>query len=525
MPFSGPNHRQLPEYHKHQYIHLTRENFMSESNVRDINTYSNIKQSLQSVYQQSADRIRARYVKSRQFEDDTRTNVRYATEMQKVLDLYASVKNGDVENAVLGAIQSGSTEMVEQIKNLHSQAGKFQHYASKAPDILADVKELSEYAKSLNDLIESMDKFDKLAIDIAANEAKVESAQNFSSENGLFMLSAFQTGQTSLKNLKQKVDIVEKALKNTKGKKVDIGQKVSYYDHSKQKTVSRRFSELFGGIPIQLTNIQGGIGETMTYLIAEHAIQDNFFDGAFGKDVKIKMADGSNVQTIESQLYEGVKATGISDSAIEIEFDGKGGKSTVSLGISSKAVFADPDPKKKSQKSTATHFGTTTVQGLLARAQQDISKGKLAYLLTNMLAPQKQSLENTDPAPDLYKETENIRRYLAARAMNAMLGGLGTGLGGNIDTVYFISYQDKLFSVSDYFEGLANQSANQDTLPLAHITRKAVNNSPEAPGQDGIPGAMYRRSTRVRSEILSMSANVSISYGGVKKIAGFIDGL
>lgn len=496
------------------YIHYTRDFYNTAFKSKMAEKYNSTE--IQKAYIENADYIKNRYLNSRKYLDDIEGNKKYKEEMQMILDLYASANDPNaLQSELSSSIAKMSDDIVKRIKGVTGLAvGSRQSDAA----VIKDIKALDKYISSMNSVLDEMIKYDKKAIGLAA-ESSGKTRQTIRRRAGLvnnrgalYIMSANKTGQTSLQNLARKIEALEQASAQFKaGKTSDIGNTVvKYEDASTGKMRTRKVSDLFGGIPTQLTNIQGGIGEMMAYVIAEEGVKNGILDALKNgdPDVTIEMDAGAASDVVENQLL-GLKATSVSDTKIVIKGNAKSGyDASVSLGISSKAQFTKGS--KEEGKSSSTSFGTTTVKGLLARAQ--LWDHETQYMFLNMLAPHKQGT-NPDPATksaDLFKESLGMRRYIAAKAMRHMLGGLEGDKG---DTVYFLKYQDAMFPVDDYFRELAD-IANGDikgNLPYAGVSnRGAAKNEWLAPSNGESPeDAGYRRSIKVRSQLLNLTATVT----------------
>ena len=175
----------------------------------------------------------------------------------------------------------------------------------------------------------------------------------------------------------------------------------------------------------------------------------------------------------------------------------------MNVGISSKAIFTNPQAGEK--KSSRTSFGTTNVAGLLSRAR--LWEKNFEYAFINLIAPHEGADGKTE---DLYSQSLGMRKYLAARAMRHMLGGLEGDQG---DTVYFLKYQDAMYPIEEYFYGLMDAAYSGAVVSIANINnRGGLNNSPVSQQKDESPEeAGYRRSVAIRSKILNLTASVTRS--------------
>lgn len=495
------------------YIHLKSESFLGR-NKAYIDSFNGKK--IGDVYADNANYIRLRYLESRKYLDDLEGNLKYREEMNAVLDLYTTSNSSNTNSILANYVQKQSDAIVEKIKKVQNRAlGVGKMVENNTSLTKSQLKDLKDYIKQLNDLLKDMKKYDTTAIGYAADAKKVNrqtirKRAEIVGNDGLYLMSANKTGQTSLQNLARKIQVMQDFVKSIPNEGGSIDAKVQYKDAASGKIRTRQFSDIFGGIPTQLTNIQGGIGEMMAFVVAEEGIKNGLLDvlKRDNPDIKLSMNTSGSDQ-IRNDLL-GLAATSVSDTKIAITFDENGAECTMYLGISSKAIFTDPRAREK--KSKRTSFGTTTVAGLLARAR--LWEKDFEYAFLNFMAPHKGPNGET---VDLYDKSINLRRYLAAHAMRHMLGGL-EGVqkdleGGQKDTVYFLKYQDAMYPVEDYFYGLMDAAYNNKTVAIANVTnRGGLNNNIVTPTKgETVADAAYRRSKEIRTKILKLTATVTRS--------------
>ena len=488
------------------YVHLKSNSFLNDKNKAYINSFDN--KAIGDVYADNANYIKNRYMKSRGYLNDLEGNRKYYQEMNSVIDLYATSNSSQTNGIFANYVQQSSNEIVSQIKDVQKMALGMGAMVSNTSELTkSQLKDLKSYVKQLNELLKSMKSYDTLAITYAA-EAKgvtrqtIRNRAKISGTDGLYLMSANRTGQTSLQNLARKVKAMEDFLKTIPNAGGSIDAKVSYEDASSGKIRTRQFSDIFGGIPTQLTNIQGGIGEMMAFVVAEEGIKNGLLDTLKGdQNVQLTM-NTAGADSVKNELL-GLAATSVSDTKLSITFNKDGAECSMNVGISSKAIFTNPQAGEK--KSSRTSFGTTNVAGLLSRAR--LWEKNFEYAFINLIAPHKGADGKIE---DLYSQSLGMRKYLAARAMRHMLGGLEGDQG---DTVYFLKYQDAMYPIEEYFYGLMDAAYSGAVVSIANINnRGGLNNSPVSQQKGESPEeAGYRRSVAIRSKILNLTASVTRS--------------
>lgn len=481
----------------YDYVHSTKQGFQRQSSIFSYPSRAEISQ----VYMDNAAFVKSRYLAERKFEDNLKANEVYEKEMNKVLDLFATTNTaGAIEQTAESEYQANAKKVIERIQTATKAQAEFLSGSGKKSDkikeALDDAKKLDKYVKELKKLIGELKDYNSTAVELAAQGrgtsksaiSKMTGTSMSDPTKGFYVMSINATGQTSLRNLAEKVKVLEQLNKELKTGATTVSRKaVSYTDHKTGEKRTRLASDLIAGIGYQITNMQGAIGEFLSFQLAENAIREGFLDDlakSHGGKITVRGA-GSDVNLNKNI---GVQATSVGDIKIEIKHN----EAIVSvIGVSAKAQFTGGK-----NKSSTTTFGTTTVDGLLARAEA--LHTQYDYLFLNGIA------HNTNFAASGEGEGSRLRRYLAAKSMKYMLGGIGgSAMGGSRDEVYFLKYADTAYRVDEYFTNLAKESFTK--LPIANVVgMKGLS----LPKRENYAHA-YMRSKLARKTLLSMKANVS----------------
>lgn len=397
------------------YIHWTKENFLLTQKATGAAITDHTAQT-RALYQAMAARAEGK-MKSL----NSATN-----NINELISLIASVNDGANIEQLVDIDAAGEEEIMNRIRNaiaLVEGTGmniRYQNFGRSSAD-----EQLATLVSSINSVIEASGKIDQALLDYYATKddtGKGNIKSIFSSginPDQLSILAVNPTALTSLTSLASRIQLIKNNTIQAQGNGTVT------YTTSKGVTKTVPISSLIYSMKQLLINIMGGYGEAIAAMRIVREVDEitqKFAKSASGNNIKVTV-EGTGATKVNGQ-------TSKADVAITYNEDGV----SVSMGISAKA-------QQSSSEGRTTPITTTFQTSALSVFLQAVVLNKQEeYIFLNQLYHGMSAA----------KEQGALRRYIAAANFDKAV----TGFGFDKNEVVFLSYLDRVITVSDFFMAL-----------------------------------------------------------------------
>ena len=393
----------------------------------------------------------------------------------KLISLISSVEDDSINKFLNGE------DLLQKINEVRTDTYAALSSISKAE---GELEKISTLLSGINGIINEIGNIDKRLLDFYASSAPERQASLntlFQNGNNISILNINPAALTSLETLKNRAQVLEKMV--TTG---NLGMTTNFKKSDGTIKTYSVSGAIYGVIQL-ITNILGGYGEAVAGLIADNKLNEMLVDIA--KDnPNITLSDASVSGTGASKINDKV-----SKSDITISYNENG--VSINVGISAKA--------QKFSGGKKTTFQTSKLEVYL----QSINK-KLQYVFLNSLYHNRTTSNDYIIA----------NRYIAAKNFDNAVTGIN--FAGD-QQVYFLFYLNKVYTVADFYNSIAQNANNIKALPFLSVQGKQkalsdfvgknpVEREDLTPRQKSL--LAWQRSRQVRNVMMSLQTQIQYKH-------------
>lgn len=464
-----------------EYLHFQRQNFLKTRTAIGATINEN---ELSSKIQKHYESLKR---KAKRREDKLKALSPVANDM---LSLFATTQNisqlleGKIDAEVDKKIGAGGFD-----QDLRDAANATAGFYKKIQESSNAVEELNKLLAQMSDILSNLDVINAELLEYCATlpEHQNESVTQSFRPNGKFqILNINATAVSSLESLKSRLESLNNA-KNSMGG--NFPQTVTYVNSKGETKTASTFGVVYSMRQL-LINILGGYGEAMSAIYAMSKADEIITKMA--SQIPNMTVSGSGTTKLQGQTAKSDVKVTYQDNQVSL-----------SVGVSAKAQLY------KSKKSTTTTFQTSKLKVFLFAAKE--IDAVLQYNFLNNIYHGSSSLN----------EQVVLNRYIAALNFDNAVTGWNIG-----DNVMFLSYLDRVISVSDFYKDVAKggkgKISNYPKLSINgfNAARKEwegqEENSALATAEDDTPldksTLAWQRSKAMKELLLSLQTQIQFSH-------------
>lgn len=463
-----------------EYLHFQRQNFLKTRTAIGATINEN---ELSSKIQKHYESLKR---KAKYREDKLKALSPVANDM---LSLFATTQNisqlleGKIDAEVDKKIGAGGFD-----QDLRDAANATAGFYKKIQESSNAVEELNKLLAQMSDILSNLDVINAELLEYCATlpEHQNESVTQSFRPNGKFqILNINATAVSSLESLKSRLESLNNA-KNSMGG--NFPQTVTYVNSKGETKIASTFGVVYSMRQL-LINILGGYGEAMSAIYAMSKADEIITKMA--SQIPNMTVSGSGTTKLQGQTAKSDVKVTYQDNQVSL-----------SVGVSAKAQLY------KSKKSTTTTFQTSKLKIFLA------AKGIDEILQYNFL-------NNIYNGSSSLNEQVVLNRYIAAMNFDNAVTGWNIG-----DNVMFLSYLDRVISVSDFYKDVAKGGKGK----ISNYPKLSINgfsaarkewegkeeNSTLATAEDDTPldksTLAWQRSKAMKDLLLSLQTQIQFSH-------------
>lgn len=459
------------------YIHFQKENFLkTREAINKVPDAGSLSKKIEKQYL-----FIAKEAQARQLELQSLTPV-----ANDLLSLFATAQNMDTLLS-----NSGFGEEVEQKVGLdvelRDMSVELARFSSQTKQINGQIEALSTLLNNMDGILSHLDQVNGELIEYCANLNKQQESVNasFLQDGQLHILNINPTAVSSLKSLQGRLNALRSVAAIGSGR---FPKEVSYINSKGERATTSVFGLVYS-LRQLIINILGGYGEALSTVYAMTKAEE-MLEQAFGKNPNIVIGGTGTKKLSNGQTAKSDVQLNYSEDNVNL-----------TIGISAKAQLL------KSNKTTITTFQTSKLAVFLRGIEKNLEYNFLNNLYHGRTSANEQILLN---------------RYIAAMNFDNAVTGWNLG-----DKVMFLSYLDRVISISDFYNMVIKAGQNSVTnypslsIPGVKTVTKSdfvgdidatkvdeiIDNTPAAKAQ-----LAWDRSDAIRKALLGINSQIQFKH-------------